>query len=88
MADAWKTFGITMIVLIALISMVLILSYISRECNSDLDCNENQYCAYNNKCYNYPNIQYKYFNLLPSAFIIAIAIVIGALILRKRFIKK
>ena len=88
MSDAWKTFGITIIVLLAIISAFLIASYISRECNTNPDCNENQYCAYNNKCYSCPNIQPKYSNLLSSALVLGIAIVIAALILKGKLNNK
>lgn len=51
MADAWKTFGITISVLIVLSLITYAFVYISRECNNNLDCPQNNYCAFNHKCY-------------------------------------
>ena len=51
MSDVWKPYGITISILIILSLLVYAFSYISRECNTNLDCSQNYYCAYNNKCY-------------------------------------
>ncbi len=50
MSDAWKTFGITMIVLLSFISLILIFSYLSQECNTNNDCSIEEICAVNHKC--------------------------------------
>ena len=81
MGDAWKTFGITLIVLLALISAILIAAYLSRECNTNLDCVEDEYCAFNHKCISYPSRNVTV-DLLPAAFIIGLSLIICALILR------
>ena len=51
MADAWKVFGLTIGVLIILSLISYAFIYISRECNDNLDCPSDNYCAYNHKCY-------------------------------------
>ena len=81
MSDSWKIFGITITVLIVIISVVLIFAYLSRECNTNLECNQNEYCAYNHKCIEFP--ANKETNLLPSALVIAVSIIISAFTIRK-----
>jgi len=83
MSDIWKTFGITIIVIIILISAVLIFTYLSRECNNNLDCNQNEYCSFSNKCIEFPPSN-NVISLLPSSIVIAISLIISAYILRKR----
>jgi len=51
MPNIWKTFGITISVLMILGLISYTFVYISRECNTNLDCPSNNYCAYNHKCY-------------------------------------
>ncbi len=84
MADNWKTFGITIIIIISIISLILTFAYLSRECNTNLDCSNNEYCAYNNKCIPFPAEKEEY-SLLPSSILIGISIIISALILRKNY---
>ena len=88
MSEAWKVFSITILVFLAIISAVLIAFYVSRECNTNLDCGEGRYCAYNNKCYDFPADNVKYVNLLPFALVIGVAIVIVAYLLRGKAGKK
>ncbi|MEK6922584.1 MAG: hypothetical protein AABX08_02170, partial [Nanoarchaeota archaeon] len=78
----WKVFSITILVFLGIISAVLIAFYVSRECNTNLDCGEGRYCAYNHKCYDFPADNARYVNVLPAALVIGIAIVIGAYILK------
>ncbi|MFH1591850.1 MAG: hypothetical protein ABIB47_00580 [Candidatus Woesearchaeota archaeon] len=87
MSDMWRIFGVTIIVLLAIISAVLIAAYVSRECNTNLDCGGGRYCAYNHKCYD-SSSNSKSANLLPSALVIGIAIVISAYILKRGKVKK
>ena len=51
MPNIWKTFGITISVLMILGLISYTFIYISRECNDSLDCPSDNYCAYNHKCY-------------------------------------
>ncbi|MEK6951910.1 MAG: hypothetical protein AABX29_08100 [Nanoarchaeota archaeon] len=51
MSNIWKQFGITISVLIVLGLITYTFVYISRECNTNLDCSQNEYCAFNHKCY-------------------------------------
>ncbi len=80
MTNAWKTFGITMTTLIIITSIILTFSYLSRECNTNLDCKETEYCAYNHKCIPYTPTSPSQ-NLI-SSIIIGISIIIAALILK------
>jgi len=88
MSDVWKTFGITIIVLIVIVSAILLVSYLSQECHTNLDCSDGEYCAYNHKCVPHPNDDDSGKSLLPSAFVIAIAIIIAAFIIKGRMKKK
>ena len=82
MSDVWKTFCITIIVLIIIISGVLIVAFISQECQTNAGCSEDEYCSYSHKCVPYPSREFSTKNLLPSAFVVGIAIVLGAYIIR------
>ena len=84
MTDVWRIFGITIIVLIAIVSLILIFAYLSRECNTTLDCSEEEYCAYNHKCIPYLSNNQEY-NLFFSSLVIGISIIIAAFVLRKRY---
>ena len=88
MTDAWKIFGITTIVFLGIISAVLIASYISRECNTNLDCKEGEYCAFNHKCYSYSAYAICTENILPAAFVIGISLIVAAYIFKEGMKKK
>lgn len=81
MADAWKIFGVTLIVLIAIISIILIFQYLSRECNANLDCQQDEVCTVNHKCIPYPPSNYK--SSIASSMIVGIAIILSAIIIKK-----
>jgi len=88
MSDAWKVFGITIITFLVIISAILLFFYISRECNTNLDCDDSEYCAYNHKCYTYLAGDVMPANILPAAFVVGIALVIAAFILKGHSGKK
>ena len=79
MSDAWKTFGITIIILLAFISLILIFSYLSRECNSNNDCSTKELCAVNHKCV---PLSTSTSIDLASPIILGIAIIIAAYIIK------
>lgn len=81
MADTWKIFGITIIVLIALVALILIFQFLSRECNTNLDCQQDEYCAFNHKCTPLPSSNQTQTSL-SSSIILGISIIIAALILK------
>jgi hypothetical protein len=85
MADVWKVFGITIIVLIIIISGILIFSYLSRECNRDSDCPANEFCAGNYKCTPLPSVDRS--SDITSSIILGIAIIASALIIRNSTVK-
>ena len=87
MSDAWKIFGITLIVLIIISSTVFVFAYLSRECNNDLDCSPSEYCAFNHKCIP-KSTKEPAENLLPSAIILGISIIVSSFILRSKLKKK
>ena len=77
---------IIVILLIAVIFIGWLISLGQRECKSNRDCSSDSYCGSDFACHEYPNIQktvVKY-SLIGPAFVIGIAIIIAALILRWR----
>ena len=88
MSDTWKVFGVTIIAFLIIISAILLFSYLSRECNTNLDCDASEYCAYNNKCYMSLTGDLMPVNVLPAAFVIGIAIIIAAFIFKGPLGKK
>ncbi|MEK6952839.1 MAG: hypothetical protein AABX29_07530 [Nanoarchaeota archaeon] len=75
MADAWKTFGLTISVLIILSLISYAFIYISRECNTNLDCPSDNYCAYNHKCYPFPQTKTETYSMT-FIFMISIAAIL------------
>jgi beta-lactamase regulating signal transducer with metallopeptidase domain len=73
----------------ALLVFVIIgffLSFNSRECNSNDDCKEDQYCGYDFKCHNHPVIVKEVVNYKfpTAAMILGICLVISAIIFRAK----
>ena len=79
---------VAIILALALLAFVLI-GFASRECNSDKDCREGQYCAVGHEC-KVPagSSSTKSPNYIWPALIIGIAIIIAAYIFRKGDYKK
>ena len=74
---------VALVVVIALVIIVgQIFSMAGRECSENSDCNEENYCGSDFECHPYPNIT-KY-NLVPAATILALGIIIGAYLLRRK----
>ena len=87
MSDAWKIFGITLIVLIAVIALILIFAFLSRECNTNVDCPETQICTNNHKCVAAPPPASDGSGIA-SSLVIAIAVIIAAIIIKSKFFTK
>ena len=75
-------------VILLIIVIIVIISYgikmSGRECNANIDCKENQYCGSDFKCHDFKIIKIYKHDLLIPAIIVAAALVIGAVILRKK----
>jgi hypothetical protein len=77
-------FSLITLVLILIILVSYGVKVSSRECSSNADCRDNQYCGSDYKCHNLRTITvYKQDLILPS-IIIAIALIAGAVILKKK----
>jgi len=82
----WGKKGNILIVLIIVVALVVIVAQIfsiaGRECADNNECNDENYCGSDFKCHPYPSIT-KY-NLVPAAAVLALGILGGAYILRRR----
>ena len=82
-----KKGDVASIILLVLIVIILIgygIKMSSRQCDSNIDCKENQYCGSDFKCHDFKIIKvYKHDLILPAA-IVAAALVIGAVVLKKK----
>jgi len=76
--------AVVLIVIIIIIIVVWIVVLVGRECTNDSDCGEGYYCGSDNNCHEHriiekTVIQNQYDR---AAYIIAFALIVGALILR------
>ncbi|MFC1691448.1 hypothetical protein ACFL0W_04685 [Nanoarchaeota archaeon] len=82
--------AIIIAVILAIIILIMLFTYAARECNSDSECAEEEYCASDFSCHPVPIVQETYvtnnvtYNLTKAALILGLAIVVAAYILRKK----
>ena len=75
--------GVIAILLGLIILAFILINVAQRECNSNRDCPENAYCNTQHECVEFPEqVVIKQSNLIPSAIIIGIALIIAAYIFR------
>ena len=79
MSETWRTFGMTLIVLLSIACGLFIFSYLSRECNSHSDCQQNEVCTVHHTCISRGKTTYT--NIL-SSLIVGISLIGTALILK------
>lgn len=78
-----NVFGIVAIILGLIILAIILINVAQRECNSNRDCSDNAYCNTKHECVEFPEqVVVKQSNLVPSAIILGIAIIIAAYIFR------
>lgn len=78
-------------IIILILLVIIIVGYgikiSGRECSSNVDCKENQYCGSDFKCHNFKIIKVYRYDLIIPAIIVAKGFIIGAWIIRKKRIK-
>ncbi|MBU0460069.1 MAG: hypothetical protein KJ597_05020 [Nanoarchaeota archaeon] len=81
--------GIIAIILALIILTFYLVGIAQRECNSNRDCPGNAYCNTNYECVEFPDqVVVKQSNLVFSAIIIGIALIIAAYIFKGKFPRK
>jgi hypothetical protein len=81
--------GIVLVILALFLFAIFLINIASRECNSNSDCSDDQYCSTDYRCYQFPDkVLVKDRSFLGAAFILGLAIVIAAVILRYKKEKK
>ncbi|MBW2978180.1 hypothetical protein KY331_05010 [Candidatus Woesearchaeota archaeon] len=70
------------VVLIALVGYGIRMS--GRQCNANIDCGEKQYCGSDFKCHDFQIIKVYKNDLVIPAVIVAAALVVGAVILKRK----
>ena len=77
---------IFLVVLIVVVFLGWLINFASRECRSNSDCNNGFYCGSDYACHQIPVVEKTIIqnNLVAPAFVIGIAIIIAAIVLRWR----
>ncbi len=83
-----KANGVVIVLVIIIIIVVIawLVGLAGRECKNDSDCGADHYCGSDYSCHEFKIVQKTEVNydLLMPSFVIGIAIIIGAVILRYR----
>ncbi len=75
-----------LVVIIIIVVIVWLVGLAGRECSNDSDCGADHYCGSDYSCHEFKVVEKTEVNysLLGPSFVIGLAIIIGALILRYR----
>lgn len=82
--------GIVLVVLALFLFALFLINIASRECNSNSDCKDTEYCSTDYRCYQFPDrvVVDEGTSFMGAAFILGVAIIIAAIILRYKKEKK
>ena len=82
----WKgdAISLTLLVIVLIVLVGYGIKMSGRQCNENNDCGENQYCGSDFECHDFKIIKVYKNDLVIPALIISAALVVGAVILRKK----
>tara|TARA_Y100000310_G_scaffold159115_1_gene158575 strand:- start:2424 stop:2702 length:279 start_codon:yes stop_codon:yes gene_type:complete len=78
---------VTIILLVAVITVGLMINYSNKECTSNTECAQDAYCGSDFLCHSFPDklvVKQSKNNFLPASIIIGASILAAAIIFKKR----
>lgn len=81
--------GSAAIIAVVVVILIVALGYLfirsGRECNSNADCSEIEYCGADFECHEYPDVVVNEYNFLLPSIVVAAGIIVAAYLYKKKW---